>query len=157
MEIDTPSWNTDTRGSVNEFTARGGDAAHHKDGIVGRLVLDHQPRHVGRQLAEVRHPQPLQSLAAVRGQGEGNVDGLLFALLGGDQDFVQGDGGLPPRRAQRDRAAVVGGDLQVAGAQQARQRGVSGQDALDRRSLAARQLGRWKEDLHAGLTREGVQ
>ena len=67
-----------------------GDAAHHKARIVRRLVLHQKAGHEGRQLVELLHAQAFEEGAAVGRQGEGHLDRILGAQLGGHDDVVHG-------------------------------------------------------------------
>jgi hypothetical protein len=86
------------------LAAVGGDAAHHEAGVVGRLVLDLEAGHEAGKPVELLHAQLVEHAARIGGQGDRHVERLLFALLGGDEQFLDLIGG----RGVRDRLGGLG-------------------------------------------------
>ncbi len=66
-----------------------GDAAHHKARIVRRLVLHEEARHEARKLFELLNAKILQELAVIGGQRKGNLDRILRAQLGRDNNLAK--------------------------------------------------------------------
>ena len=73
---------------VERFAAVRGHAAHHEAGIVGRLVLDVEARHVTGDLLEIVQPEIVDELAVERGQRDRHVDDALLTKLGGDDHVL---------------------------------------------------------------------
>ena len=75
-----------------------GDAAHDKAGIVGRLVLDLEARDEKGEFLELLHADIVQEVAGIGGQGDRHLEGALLALLGRDDQFLNGGGARAARR-----------------------------------------------------------
>jgi hypothetical protein len=66
----------------------GGDAANDEPGIVRRLVLDLKTRDKEGELFELLDTDLVQEGSGIGGQGDRDVEGPLFALLCGDDQFL---------------------------------------------------------------------
>ena len=86
MEIETPSWKTETRGSLKAVPRSEVMPRITKPGLLGDWFCTSKPGTKRDELLELVEAEVIEELAAIGGQRDRHLDRVLLAQLRGDDD-----------------------------------------------------------------------